>query len=570
MRIVIVGGVAAGVSTATRLRRLHESADIILFERGGKISFANCALPYHAGGLVPEQSLFAASGKRLKAVNAIDIRERHEVLSIDRAQKHVFVKNLETGEEATVDYDRLVLATGAEPAFPPIEGLSDFASPLWTVPDAKDLARALENHPDLRVGILGAGAVGLEAAENVLRCGGFVHLVEVQKTLLGANDPALSNAFVRLALSGEKKLTLHLGTGLSRVSKTEAGALSLELSNGTTLEVDRLICAAGVRPRSDLARRAGLALGPRGTILVDGHGRTSDPDIFAVGDVASKLDPETGAPKALMLAGPAVKQARAAADELAPGLEAAPLRGTEATSGVAFNGWIWATTGKNEPELLREGLVPRRDFFRATFLTSSRVAWYPGASPLLMKVLFDAGGKILGAAAIGREGADKRVDVIATAMHFGGTASDLAALDLCYCPQTGSPKDPVNVAGHIAGNILSGLAAFVEPWELRGLLCGRGGFPGAGPEDIVLLDVREPREIEAEPFPAPVLAIPLGELRGRLDEVPEDKTVVTICRRAVRAHTASRMLLGAGRRHVFILTGGMDFWKLALENPASP
>lgn len=563
MRIVIVGGVAAGVSTATRLKRLKASAEVVLFERGERISFANCALPYYVGGEVARTSLFATSAAALRRTQGVDVRERHDVLSIDRAKKCVTVRNLETNDVFVEPYDVLVLATGAEPRLLPVEGFKENAFPLWRPEDADRLRAAVDAKPDLTVGIVGGGAVGLETAENIIRRGGTVHLFEYGRTIMGRNDPTLSDFFRREATGSEPRFVWHMETSVAKAEKRPDGALDLTLSTGETLCVDYLVSAAGVAPRSSLAREAGLALGPRDTILTDGLMRTSDPAIYAVGDVATSTDPVTGKERPMMLAGTAVKEAREAADAIA-GLEPAPLPGGFGTNAVSLFGLLWASTGKNEQTLLNEGLQPRKDFYRATIETASHVAWYPGSQSLLLKILFDTKGKLLGAQAIGRDGADKRIDVLSTAMRFGATVRDLAQLDLCYAPQTGTPKDPVNVVGHIGENIMQDLARFIEPQELADLMEGKAPYLGENvpntPENVTILDVREAAELTEDRLDYPLVHIPLNELRDRTDEIPEGKTVIVVCRRGVRAHTASRILLGDGFENVYILTGGMQYW----------
>ena len=277
MRIVIVGGVAAGITAATRLKRLQEDAEIVIYERGDRISFANCALPYYAGGVVRPEGLYAAKSERLEALYDIEIRERHEVLSIDRDKKCVRVRNLQTNETFDSPYDRLILATGADARILPIEGLRECAHPLWRPEDALRLEEKLTRTPNCRVGIIGGGAVGLETAENVVRRGGTVHLMEYGRTIMGRNDAGLSNAFIRLAESKAKNLFIHTETSVTKAEKLEDATIRLTLSTGESIIVDDVISAAGVMPRSQLAREAGLELGPRDTILTDAFMRTSGP-----------------------------------------------------------------------------------------------------------------------------------------------------------------------------------------------------------------------------------------------------------------------------------------------------
>lgn len=565
MRIVIVGGVAAGVSAATRAKRLLGEAEVVLFERGDRISFANCALPYYAGGVIRPEALYAADAERLEALYGIDIREREEVLSIDRQAKRVHAKNLATGEEYDLGYDKLVLATGAEPRMLPIPGLKEFAHPLWRPEDAVRLEKKLSERPGLVVGIIGGGAVGVETAENVVRRGGVVHLMENGTTVMGRNDQGLSNAFLRSA-SSEKRLVVHLADSAAKVEAGAEDRIHVTLQSGKTLDVDDLISAAGVQPRSKLAQDAGLEIGPRGTILADRFMRTSDPDIYAVGDVATSWDPVKEAERPMMLAGTAVKEARACADSVA-GLERAPMAGGFGTNGVSLFGMLWTTTGRHEQALVNEGLVPHRDFFRATVISRSHASWYPGSTELVLKLLFDAEGKVLGAQALGRDGADKRIDVVSAVMRFGAKVSDLAELDLCYCPQTGAPKDPVNVAGHLAQNVLDGLVRFIEPQELRDLMTGKAPYLGEDVDStlpVTLLDVREDGEVNDDRLAWPLLHIPSGEVRERLDEVPADHLTVIVCRTGVRAYAAARALMTDGRKRapIFVLTGGMRYYRM--------
>lgn len=565
MRIVIVGGVAAGIGTAVRLKRLRPEAEVVVFERGERVAFANCALPYYAAGrLAKGAGLYSTDAQTLREQQGVIVRERTEVIAIDRAARTVTVRDLETGKEETLSYAKLVLATGAAARVLPIEGLKECAHPMWRPEDAEMLARALKARPGLTVGVIGGGAVGLETAENVVEAGGTVHLMEYGRTIMGRNDPALSTAFRRWASKSHPGMHFHMETSVTKAERV-GGKINLTLSDGTSLEVDYLVCAAGVAPRSELAAAAGLPLGARGSILVDCHMRTEDPDVYAVGDVAVSFDPMSGEFRPMMLAATAVKEARACADHIAAKFEARPTEGGFGTNAVSFFGMLWASTGKNEQTLQTEGLRLRRDYFTATAFRSNHVGWYPNSTPLLLKVLFDKTGKILGAQAIGRDGADKRIDVISTAMRFGATVYDLAQLDLCYAPQTGLPKDPVNTCGHIGENILNNLVRFIEPGELRALLAGEkpdlGDDVPNTPEGLTVLDVREAQELVEAPFDAPVQHIPLGELRERVDELPEGKTIAVLCRRGIRAYTAARVLDEAGYDNVFVITGGIEYWR---------
>lgn len=573
MRYVIVGGVAAGVTAATRLRRLDETADIVLLERGEKISFANCALPYYAGGIVRFERLYAADAATISEQYAVDIRERHEALSIDRERKTLAVRNLATNETYELSYDKLILATGAEPVFPEVEGLAENARALWRVEDALALEKALSEKAGLTALVLGGGSVGLEAAENIVRRGGTAHLVTRGATLLGKNDPALSRLFVRFAQGKEKRLLWHFGTTAAKVEHLADGRLRVALTNGETLEVDYLLSAAGVRPRSELAVQAGLELGPRDTIRTDLLTLTSDPDILAAGDVAASLDPETLEPRPLMLAGSAVRSGRKAADTASGRVPESKLQPPFATHVVSLFGTVWASTGKNVGELLACGQRPRRDFDAVTVIARNHVGWYPGSNPVILKIVFDKAGKLLGAQAIGREGADKRIDVLSTAMLFGANVRDLTKLDLCYSPQTGSAKDPIHAAAFVAENVLNGLVRFIEPGEVADLFAGRepdlGDDVPNTPDRACILDVRSSEEIADDALPLPYESIPLEELRDRLDEVPADgRTIVVVCRAGVRAFAAARILEQKGFKNVFVMTGGKQYWNWTMPKIA--
>jgi len=539
MKIVIVGGVAAGASAAARLRRLDETAEIVLFERGENVSFANCGLPYHVGGVIAERdALLVMPPARFKARMAVDLRIRHEVVSIDRGAHTVRYINLETGEHGVEHYDKLLLATGSVPVRPPLPGVDDAdVLTLWTMADMDAIKCRAERAADRAV-VVGGGFIGLEAVENLRHRGVAVTLVELQPQVLPSLDPEMAAPLEQeLVANG---VTLRLGAAVEGFFRDGQNALTVRLRDGETLSADLVVLSVGVKPNAGLASAAGLATGERGGIVTDGCMRTDDPDIYAVGDAVQVTDPVLGVPTQIPLAGPANKQGRLAADAML-GQSVKPYRGTWGTSIVKVFGLSAASVGLSERALKRAGVACRKIYLHPF----SHATYYPGAQMMHVKVLFDDDGRILGAQAVGRDGVDKRIDVIATAMQAGLKVTDLAHLELAYAPPYGSAKDPVNFVGFVAEDVLTGRSRLV--------------YPDALPEDAVLLDVREPAECEQGMIPEAV-SIPLGQLRKRLDELPRDRLVVVYCAVGLRGYLAERML----RQHGFEtcnLSGGMSTWR---------
>ena len=561
MNIVIVGGVIAGITAATRLRSLVADASITIIERGDKISFANCALPYYAGGLLDDQKLFTQTSDDLRSTYGIAVRERHEVLSIDRSAKKIKARNLVDGTEYYESYDVLILATGAQPRMLPIPGLKENAHPMWRPEDARRLSRELKKWSRPVVGIMGGGAVGLETAENVVRLGGEAHLYEYGSTLMGRNDQALSNLFcTRVTKAGGPSMHLHLETSIKEVGRNDDGSLLLKLSDGTEKTVDYLVSAAGVAPRSELARAAGLELGPRDTILTNAFMQTSDPSIYAVGDVATSTDPITGEERPMMLAGSAVKEARAAADHIA-GIDSS-LKGGYGANVVSVFDTLWASVGRNEQSLLAAGMKPHKDFHRATIITCSRDSWHKQSNLLVLKVLFAADGRILGAQAIGEDGTDKRIDVLAACIRFNAGVESLGDLDLCYSPQTSTPKDPVNQIGHQAQDILAGRLFFIEPLELREAL-EKGSIELADgaveSRQLVFIDVRSNKN--GNPMPECFACRAEAADCSSVGSMPLEagSVYVLVSDRGQRAEVAASFIRARGGR-AYVLTGGLTYW----------
>jgi NADPH-dependent 2,4-dienoyl-CoA reductase/sulfur reductase-like enzyme/rhodanese-related sulfurtransferase len=543
MKVVIVGGVAGGASCAARLRRLDETADILMVERGPYVSYANCGLPYHVGGVIPEEAkLLVASAATFRATFAIDARTSCEAVGISPHRKTVDLKDLETGEVTTESYDKLVLSPGAVSVRPPLPGLDlPGIFQLRTVPDARHVREWLERgsgflaginaysgyqtkRPKTRAVVVGGGFIGLETAENLVHRGFEVTLVEMLDHVLPPVDP--ESARVVEAHLKAHGVRLALSDGVAGFRHTDNGALAVDTRSGKSYPADVVILALGVRPDTTLAKMAGLEIGERGGIRVDEHMRTSDPDIFAVGDVVEVKDYVTGEWGLVALAGPANRQGRIAADVIAG--RDSRYRGTQGTSVIGLFGATIAWTGVSEKTLKRLGDA---DYEKIYIYPNSHAGYYPGAKPIAMKVIFrKSDGRLLGAQALGEDGVDKRVDVLAMAIQKGATIYDLEEAELCYAPPFGSAKDPVNFAGMVAADVLRGDMP-LSHWDSTG-----GAF---------LLDVREPAELAVEQVPDAV-NIPLGQLRARLGELPRDRDILVICRSGQRAYYATRILLQNG------------------------
>ena len=536
-RIVIVGGVAGGASAAARVRRLSEDAEIVLFERGPYISFANCGLPYHIAGYIAERNrLFVQTPEAMSRRFAVDVRTRCEVTAIDRQNKKVSVRDLTKGHEYDVSYDTLILSPGAEPVRPKIPGVdSPRVFTLRTIPDMDAIKAAVEQAGAKKAVVVGGGYIGLEMTEALIERHLAVALVELEPQVMGTVDPEMAAPIHQeLRLHG---VDLHLGVSVTAVA-TEGNSVRVQLSDGEQVESDLVILAIGVRPDAKLAQQAGLRLGPRGGIVVDERMQTSDPAIYAVGDAIEVTDYVGGFQTVIPLAGPANRQARIAADAIF----GRPSRYTK-TQGTAICkvfSLAVATTGMNEKNLKRQKIAYEKVYVHP----ASHAGYYPGAAQMSLKLLFDPkSGRILGAQGVGAKGIDKRIDVLAVALRGGLTVFDLQDLELCYAPPFGSAKDPVNYAGFVAAN------------------CIKGDMPICHVEDMVnprpdqrLIDVRTPTEVQAGTIPGAV-NIPLDDLRSRLAEIPQDKELLVFCQVGLRGYLACRILNQRGFK-ARNLTGG--------------
>ena len=555
MKVIIVGGVAGGASCAARLRRLDEKAEILMVERGPYVSYANCGLPYHISGVIEkEASLMVANAPLFKVQFAIEARTNCEATAVSPKNKTVDLRDVTTGAVTTESYDKLVLSPGALSIRPPLPGIDlPGIFQVRTVPDARTIREWIEKGTDFLEGmykyggiqfvkparravVIGGGFIGLETAENLVHLGFEVTLVEMLDQVLAPLD----REFARLVEEHLKKhgVRMALGDGVAGFSQLEGGALEVKTQSGRIYPADLVILALGVRPDTALAKAAGLEIGERGGICVDDQMRTSDPDIFAVGDAIEVKDFVTGQWSLIALAGPANRQGRIAADVIA-GRESR-FRGTQGTSIIGLFSGAAAWTGASEKTLKRIGDT---DFEKIYLFPNSHAGYYPGAKMLALKVLFrKSDGRLLGAQALGEDGpaVDKRISALAVALQMGATIYDLEEAELCYAPQFGSAKDAVNFAGMVAADVLRGDMPLAH-W--------------ADVQDGFLLDVRQPVELVVESVPGAV-NIPLGQLRTRLAELPRDREILVICRSAQRAYYATRILLQNGFKARNI-SGGM-------------
>lgn len=532
-RIVIIGGVAGGMSAAARLRRLDESAEITVLERSGHVSYANCGLPYYVGGVIAEESdLLLQTPASLWSRFRLDVRVGHEATGVDLQRHLVTYRDLASGETGELAYDALVLSPGARPVIPPVPGV-ERARVLRTVEDARALHDDLDEGARTAV-VIGGGFVGLEVAENLAGRGLATTVVEASPQVLAPLDPELAS-LVSDHLE-QRGVGVRLGATVERIDPHHA-----VLSTGEVLDADVVVAAIGVRPETTLAREAGLRVGPRGGIAVDDQLRTSDPDVYAVGDAAEVVDALDHGSALVPLANLANHQGRTVADTIMGRRPRAITAHTTAI--VRVFGLTAAVTGWNEKRLAAAG----RDYVAVHTHPAHHAGYFPGARTMALKVLVDpATGTILGAQGVGAEGVDKRIDVIATARHAGLPATELADLELAYAPPFGSAKDPVNMLGYVAQNALSGLDDVVQWSDVDGLRAA-----GA-----TLVDVRTREEFAAGTIPG-AINVQLDDLRARLGDLPRD--LVVFCEVGQRGHAAARLLAGHGVRAAN-LDGGYRTW----------
>lgn len=541
-RVLIVGGVAGGASCAARLRRLDEAAEIVVFERGPYVSFANCGLPYYVGNIITdERTLLVASRELFRQRFNVEVQTETEVMAIDRPARTIRVRDVRTGTSRDERYDVLVLSPGAAPIRPPLPGVDRpgvFA--VRTIPDTRQIRAWIAERQARTAVVVGGGFIGLEMVENLVQRGLAVTVLEKLPQVMPPVDPEMAVP-VREHLAA-KGVQLRLGDGLAGIEALAGGGLTVVAESGSRLPADLVILAIGVRPETTLAKDAGLSLGPRGGIVVNAQMRTTDPHIWAVGDAVEVRDVVTGQETVLPLAGPANRQGRVAAESIAG--RATHFRGVQATAVVGVLGLTIATTGASEKGLQRAGVTR---YEKVYLHPGHHAGYYPGARPIHLKLLFAVpDGRLLGAQAVGFEGVEKRIDVIATAIQFNGTVHDLAEAELCYAPQFGAAKDPVNLAGMLAENVLSGDMPLAD-------------WAALDRTPALVLDVREPHEFAAGHIPQAV-NLPLSELRTRYRELPRDRDLWICCGVGQRAYYAIRFLTQHGY-HARNLSGGYTTYK---------
>lgn len=544
-KYLIVGGVAGGATTAARLRRNDEHAHIVMFERGAHISYANCGLPYYLGGTIADRSrLFVQTPESFAQTLNVDVRVHSEVISIDRSAKRVEVRKIPGGETYWEQYDKLVLSPGAEPVKPPIVGID--TPGIFTLRNVEDTDRIkdfIDRTKPKRAVIIGAGFIGLEMAENLHHLGMAVTIVEMAAQVMVMLDYEIASEVHQHFKM--KNVACFLGDGVQALHPG-ANGIGLKLNSGKEIHADLVILSIGVRPDTVLARNAGIELGSAKGIKVNEYLQTSDPDVYAVGDAIEFPNPITGTSGITYLAGPANKQGRICADNIAFG-NVSTYKGSIATAVAKVFDLTVASTGVSEKVLKKESIPYQSCITHG----GSHAGYYPGATATTFKLLFGPDGRILGAQGVGYDGVDKRIDMIATLIGKMGTILDLAEIEHAYAPPYSSAKDPVNVLGFVAQNILSGKSAHMRWDELE-----------ARKQELVLVDVRLPEEHGIGTIPG-AINIPLPTMRKRLDEFPRDKPLVVFCGVGLRAYLAERILRQNGFDRVYNLSGGYKTWEHA-------
>ncbi len=552
LKVLIVGGVAGGATAAARLRRMNEDARIIVFEKGEYISFANCGLPYYIGEVIKEKKkLVVTTPEMMKTRFNIDVRIKSEVVKINSDKKTVEVKDYEKNETYFESYDKLVLSPGAEPIKPPLPGLnSKKVFTLRNIPDTYRIKDYVDREKPKRAVIVGAGFIGLEVAENLHNMGVKVTVVELADHVIGPLDYEMASiVHQHLKIKG---VEFYLNNAL-KSCKEDKSCIVAELSNKKLLKTDMVILGIGVKPETSLAKDAGLKTGKTGGILVDSRMATSDPDIYAVGDAVEIKDFVSGYPALIPLAGPANKQGRIAANNIC-GLNE-EFKGTQGTSIVKVFDLTIAITGNNEKLLKKREIEYEKVFTHSP----SHAGYYPGAVPMAVKLMFSKeDGKILGAQIIGYDGVDKRIDVLATALRAGMTVYDLEELELAYAPPYSSAKDPVNIAGYVASNVLKGEHNIFHWHDIENL----------DKSNSVLVDVRTPSEFAAGTIDSAV-NIQVDDLRDRLDEIDREKKVYIFCQVGLRGYIAYRILKQHGFKNVLNLSGGYKTYSLAVQKQSN-
>lgn len=544
--IVVVGGVAGGAGAAVKARRVDESANIIMFERGPYVSYANCGIPYYVGGDIADRDeLLLITPERFKERFNIDVYTNAEVIKIDRESKEVEVFESHTGQKRRQHYDKLIIATGSRPGSLNIPGIrSSNIFTLWTVPDAIAIKQWVQRTSAKSALVIGGGFVGLEAVEAFVNLGLRVVLVEASEQLM----PAFDREMVSPVLEHLKRHRVYVKTGAAVTAFKGEPAEEAVLSDGSSVSFDIAVVSAGVKPNLELAVDSGLAMGKAGGLSVNEYMQTSDPDIYAAGDIAESINMITGEQSRIPLAGPANKQARVAGANAAGG--SLSYNGALGSMIIKVLDYTLAKAGLSEKEANSIGI----DHFVSYTHSSDHAGYYPGSTIMAIKLTVERNsGRVLGAQIVGQNGVDKRIDILATAMYAGMTVWDLEQLDLAYAPPFSSAKDPVNIAGMVASNIMRGEVVSYTPAEVKDML-------NLG-DEVQIVDVRTPREYNAGHLPGAV-NIPVDELRARYRELDLSKKTVLYCGIAYRSYLGLRMLDDKGFRDIGHMSGGYNAWIL--------
>ena len=541
-KVLIVGGVAGGASAAARLRRIDEKAEIIMFEKGSYISFANCGLPYYIGGAIKERkNLLVQTAEAMKARFNIDVRELSEVIKIDRQRKAVGVRSIKDGSIYEESYDVLVLSPGAFPIKPPIPGIdSPNIYTLRDIPDTDSIKTFLDEKKPQNAVVVGGGFIGLEMAENLHSAGLKVDIVEALDQVMAPLDYEMA-AIVHNHIRS-KGCGLHLKDGV-KAFEPEGNRTAVVLQSGKRIPADMIILSIGVKPNITLAREAGLEIGVTGGIKVNEYLQTSDPNIYALGDAVEVTDYISGNPALIPLAGPANKQGRIVANNIAGRRET--YKGTQGTAIAKVFDMAAASTGVNEKALKKLGKESGKDYITTITHSASHAGYYPGGSAMAIKLVYTPQGRVLGAQIAGYDGVDKRIDDIAIAVRHGMTVHDLQEFELAYAPPFSSAKDPVNMAGYVGSNVLNGDVKTAYWYEAMNADISR----------TFLLDVREPSEYQKGHIPNAV-NIPLDQIRSRLKEIPRDKEIIVNCQVGLRSYIGARIMMQNGFDNVRNLSGG--------------
>jgi NADPH-dependent 2,4-dienoyl-CoA reductase/sulfur reductase-like enzyme/rhodanese-related sulfurtransferase/TusA-related sulfurtransferase len=546
-RVIIIGGVAGGASAAARLRRLKEDYEIVMLDKGPYVSFANCGLPYYIGNVIKDrESLELVTPERFLERFNIDVRINNEVISIDKENNKIDIRDLEKDEKYSLEYDYLVLATGSKPFVPPFKGLEDVPHfTVWTIPDAVKIREYVEETHIKNAVVVGGGFIGLEMAENLAEKGVRVKIVEMLDQVMPPLDKEMAQFIHQeLILNG---VCLVLEDPIDSLGMTDDNKPFVKTKSGRIIDTELIILSIGIRPQSELAKNTGLDLTERGYVIVDKRMQTSDPSIYAVGDVIQVQHLQTQKPISIALAGPANKQGRIAAENIAG--RDSEYNGILGASVVKVFDLTVAAVGLTEKQLMNLNIKYEKIYIHP----NNHAGYYPGATPMAFKLIFEIpSGKVLGVQIVGGQGSEKRVDVISTIIKMGGNVFDLEELELTYAPPYGSAKDPVNMAGFVAANYLKNDMP-IWHWHDFGDITSNGG---------VLLDVRTKEEFAARTIEGSV-NIPIEELRNRLDEIGLDKPIYVYCEVGYRSYLALRILLQSGFKEVYELTGGFKIFEMA-------